>query len=104
MNEELQKELAARSVLSQQRFDFDLQRFGGGGGGKSRGKLFASILFGIVGFVWAGPLFGAKCWAGAILGASLGGSIWTATHKQSFNMDMGNVGDRKSTRLNSSHP
>lgn len=92
MNEELQKELAARSVLSQQRFDFDLQRFGGGGGGKSRGKLFASILFGIVGFVWAGPLFGAKCWAGAILGASLGGSIWTATHQKSFNMDMGNVG------------
>ena len=92
MNEELQKELAARSVLSQQRFDFDLQRFGGGGGGKSRGKIFASILFGAIGFIWAAPLFHVGCWAGAILGASLGGSIWTATHQKSFNMDMGNVG------------
>lgn len=74
-------------------FVFDLQRFGGGGGGKSRGKIFSSILFGIVGGIWAGPLFAAKSWAvGAILGASLGGSIWTATHRKSFNMDMGSVG------------
>ena len=87
MNE---KELRARNVLSTERFQFDLQRFGHHGGGKSRGKLFVSILFGVAGFIWAGPLFSAKCWAGAIMGASLGGSIWTATHQNS--LDMGETG------------
>ena len=60
-------------------FNFDLQLFGKDGG-KSGGKLFASILFGIVGFFWGGALFGVAKWGGALLGASLGGSIWQAVN------------------------
>ena len=60
---------------------FDLQRFGHHHG-KSGGKIFASIIGAAVGGIWAGPLFGAKAFAGAIMGASLFGSVWSATHQQ----------------------
>lgn len=60
---------------------FDLQRFGHHHG-KSGGKMFASIAGFIVGFTtpW---LFGAKAFAAGVMGASLFGSVWSATHQQS---------------------
>lgn len=60
---------------------FDLQRFGHHHG-KSGGKIFASIVGLIVGFTtpW---LFGAKAFSAGIMGASLFGSVWSATHQQS---------------------
>ena len=60
---------------------FDLQRFGHHHG-KSGGKIFASIAGFIVGFTtpW---LFGAKAFAAGVMGASLFGSVWSATHQQS---------------------
>ena len=60
---------------------FDLQRFGHHRG-KSGGKMFASIAGFIVGFTtpW---LFGAKAFAAGVMGASLFGSVWSATHQQS---------------------
>lgn len=59
---------------------FDLQRFGHHHG-KSGGKIFASIAGFIVGFTtpW---LFGAKAFAAGVMGASLFGSVWSATHQQ----------------------
>ena len=61
-------------------FLFDLQRFGHHHG-KSGGKIFASIAGFIVGFTtpW---LFGAKAFAAGVMGASLFGSVWSATHQQ----------------------
>ena len=61
-------------------FSFDLQRFGHHHG-KSGGKIFASIAGFIVGFTtpW---LFGAKAFAAGVMGASLFGSVWSATHQQ----------------------
>lgn len=61
-------------------FSFDLQRFGHHHG-KSGGKIFASIAGFIVGFTtpW---LFGAKAFAAGVMGASLFGSVWNATHQQ----------------------
>lgn len=66
---------------------FDLQRFGHHHG-KSGGKIFASIAGFIVGFTtpW---LFGAKAFYAGIMGASLFGSIWSATHTQ--NVDTGSA-------------
>lgn len=59
---------------------FDLQRFGHHGG-KSGGKMFASIAGFLVGFStpW---LFGAKALEAGVMGASLFGSVWSATHQQ----------------------
>lgn len=61
-------------------FSFNLQRFGHHSG-KSGGKIFASIAGFIVGFTtpW---LFGAKAFAAGVMGASLFGSVWSATHHQ----------------------
>lgn len=61
-------------------FSFNLQRFGHHHG-KSGGKIFASIAGFIVGFTtpW---LFGAKAFAAGVMGASLFGSVWSATHQQ----------------------
>lgn len=61
---------------------FDLQRFGHHHG-KSGGKIFASIAGFIVGFTtpW---LFGAKAFAAGVMGASLFGSVWSATHQQNL--------------------
>lgn len=66
---------------------FDLQRFGHHHG-KSGGKMFASIAGFLVGFStpW---LFGAKAFAAGVMGASLFGSIWSATHTQ--NVDTGSA-------------
>ena len=66
---------------------FDLQRFGHHHG-KSGGKIFASIAGFIVGFTtpW---LFGAKAFAAGVMGASLFGSVWSATHQQ--NVDTGSA-------------
>lgn len=66
---------------------FDLQRFGHHRG-KSGGKMFASIAGFIVGFTtpW---LFGAKAFAAGVMGASLFGSIWSASHTQ--NVDTGSA-------------
>ena len=66
---------------------FDLQRFGHHRG-KSGGKMFASIAGFLVGFStpW---LFGAKAFAAGVMGASLFGSIWSATHTQ--NVDTGSA-------------
>jgi len=87
----LEKQLSARNVLSTEQFEFDLQRFGHHGGGKSRGKIFTSILFGVAGFFWGGALFGvAKPWIGAVMGAALGGTVWSATHNSG--LDMGDKG------------
>lgn len=67
---------------------FDLQRFGHHHG-KSGGKVFATILGAVIGC--ANPvLFGlarTANFAGALMGASLFGSIWSATHNQ--NIDTG---------------
>lgn len=67
---------------------FDLQRFGHHHG-KSGGKIFATILGAVIGC--ADPvLFGlarTANFAGALMGASLFGSIWSATHNQ--NVDSG---------------
>ena len=84
-------DLNSRNVLSDEKhteemlkpfvpedFKIDLQLFGGGGGGKSGGKIFTSILFGVAGFYFGGALFGVAKWGGALLGASLGGAVWTA--------------------------
>lgn len=63
---------------------FDLQRFGHHHG-KSGGKIFATVLGAILGC--ANPvMFGlarTANLAGALMGASLFGSIWSATHQQS---------------------
>lgn len=66
---------------------FDLQLFGHHSG-KSGGKMFASIAGFLVGFStpW---LFGAKAFAAGVMGASLFGSIWSATHTQ--NVDNGSA-------------
>ncbi|WP_337571489.1 phage tail protein, partial [Mitsuokella jalaludinii] len=66
---------------------FDLQRFGHHHG-KSGGKIFASIAGFIVGFTtpW---LFGVKAFAAGVMGASLFGSVWSATHQQ--NVDTGSA-------------
>lgn len=66
---------------------FDLQRFGHHRG-KSGGKMFASIAGFLVGFStpW---LFGAKAFSAGIMGASLFGSIWSASHTQ--NVDTGSA-------------
>ncbi len=66
---------------------FDLQRFGHHHG-KSGGKIFASIIGFAVGFTtpW---LFGAKAFAAGVMGASLFGSVWSATHQQ--NVDTGSA-------------
>lgn len=66
---------------------FDLQLFGHHSG-KSGGKMFASIAGFLVGFStpW---LFGAKAFAAGVMGASLFGSIWSATHTQ--NVDTGSA-------------
>ena len=66
---------------------FDLQRFGHHRG-KSGGKMFASIAGFLVGFTtpW---LFGAKAFSAGIMGASLFGSIWSASHTQ--NVDTGSA-------------
>ena len=66
---------------------FDLQRFGHHHG-KSGGKMFASIAGFLVGFTtpW---LFGAKAFAAGVMGASLFGSIWSASHTQ--NVDTGSA-------------
>lgn len=66
---------------------FDLQRFGHHSG-KSGGKMFASIAGFLVGFStpW---LFGAKAFAAGVMGASLFGSVWSATHQQ--NVDTGSA-------------
>ena len=78
--------IQAQNVLSDkqyqhEKFLFDLQLFGKGGGGKSRGKL----LFGVAGFFLGGGFWttlGASSWlGGAVMGASLFSSIWMATHK-----------------------
>lgn len=79
--------MEARNTMSDHAFHFDLQRFGHHHG-KSGGKLFMSILFGVAGFFYGGWAFGVAKWGGAILGASLGGSIWTATHQKSLDMGM----------------
>lgn len=65
----------------------DLQRFGHHHG-KSGGKIFASIAGFIVGFTtpW---LFGVKAFAAGVMGASLFGSVWSATHQQ--NVDTGSA-------------
>lgn len=76
-----------RNVLSDteyenQMFKFDLQLFGHHHHGKSGGKIFASIIGAAVGAIWAAPLFSTTALAGGIMGASLFGSIWSATHAQ----------------------
>ena len=63
-------------------FNFDLQLFGGGGGGKSGGKLFGQL---VLGFLSAGfGFFGAGLTAITrfAMGAALFSSVWTATHRQ----------------------
>lgn len=87
MTHAMKVKMEARNVMSDRAFHFDLQRFGHHGG-KSGGKIFFSILLGVAGFYFGGWAFGLTKWGGALLGASLGGSIWTATHKP----DMGNLG------------
>ena len=71
---------------------FDLQRFGHHHG-KSGGKIFATILGAVIGC--ADPvLFGlarTANFAGALMGASLFGSIWSATHNQNVDSGSPNV-------------
>lgn len=68
---------------------FDLQRFGHHRG-KSGGKMFASIAGFLVGFStpW---LFGAKAFSAGIMGASLFGSIWSASHTQNVDTSSADV-------------
>ena len=72
-------------------FKFDLQLFGKGGGKK--GKIFFSILGLFVGLgvgFFALGLTGGSLISAALIGASIGSTIWTATHKS--NTSMGNDG------------
>lgn len=73
-------------------FDFDLQLFGGGGGGKRGGaKLLGAIAFG---FISAGfGFFGAGLSAVTrfALGAQLFSSIWTSNNKQSYSSGVASV-------------
>ena len=59
------------------------------GGGKSRrGKLIVSLVGAFAGYMWAKDLFGFASnmsIGGALYGASLGGTIWSATHKPKEN-------------------
>ena len=73
-------------AYQQRMFDFDLQLFGGGGGGKSTGKIIGSIAFG---FISAGTsLFGTGLSAITqfTMGAALFSSVWSATHRQGMDM------------------
>ncbi len=87
-----------RNVLSddewnkelQKPFQFDLQRFGHRHG-KSGGKIFSSIIGGVLGFYFGGALFGVAKWGGAILGSSLFGSVWSATHQPSMDTSSADV-------------
>lgn len=77
----------ARNTISDEQFSFNLQRFGHHHHGKSGGKIFATVLGLAIGC--ADPvLFGlarTANLAGAIMGASLFGSIWSATHSSNNN-------------------
>ena len=75
----------------QQMFDFDLQLFGGGGGGKNTGlKIIGTLAFGALGF-FNPAMFGLAAngvsWGAAIMGASLFSSIWSATQRKNNNLD-----------------
>lgn len=100
----IKEQLSSRNALSDKKhfeeclkpfetpdFKFDLQLFGKGGDGKSKGKL----LFSLVGFALGGIFWGAlgaSSWlGGAIMGASLFSSIWMATHKPKYNNSQGDV-------------
>ena len=93
-NKKYAKLFEARNVMSTDRmavcieghhrmnFDFDLQLFGGGGGG---GKSTGKMLFTVAGFFLGGGFWtalGASSWlGGAVLGACLFSTIWSATHR-----------------------
>lgn len=90
---EIKKAIEAKNILSDKArkqyaddaldFKFDLQLFGKGGGKK--GKILFSILFAAIG-VGIGLAVGLEGMAlvnAGLIGASIGGTIWTATHKQS---------------------
>ena len=68
-----------------QMFSFDLQLFGGGGDGKSTGKLIGSIALGVLaggtGFGWTGWFSKTSWLTNFVMGASLFSSIWSATHR-----------------------
>lgn len=56
--------------------------------GKKKGKLFASIVGAFLGFThpgWFGT--GVKAWVGALYGASIGSTIWSAMHKPKMDSD-----------------
>ena len=71
-------------------FNFDLQLFGKGGGGKSRGKLFGAVVFGFAAATFGFFGGGLSAISRFVMGASLFSSIWTATHKPKDN-SQGNV-------------
>ena len=93
----IKQHFSSRNVLSDEKhfeeclkpfetpnFKFDLQLFGKGGEGKSRGKLIFSLVGFALGGIFWGAL-GASSWlGGAIMGASLFSSIWMATHKPKY--------------------
>ena len=59
-----------------------------GGGKKRGGKLIMSLVGAFTGYMWAKDLFGFASnlsIGGALYGASLGGTIWSATHKPKEN-------------------
>ena len=68
----------------QQMFEFDLQLFGGGGG-KSGIKIIGTLAMAAFGYFDAHGLFGMATnmsIGGAIMGAALFSSVWSATHRQ----------------------
>lgn len=77
-------------------FVMDLQLFGGGGG-KSGGKMFASIIGFGLGFAFPAMFGLSNAWGtaaltaghitGGLLGASLVSAVWTATNKPSVDTD-----------------
>ena len=94
----IEKQLSSRNTLSDEKhfaeclkpfetpeFKFDLQLFGKGGGGKSKGKLLFSLVGFALGGIFWGALGAASWLGGAIMGASLFSTIWSATHKPKIN-------------------
>ena len=72
-------------------FKFDLQLFGGGGGGKDGGKIIGSLLFGAASVAFG--FFGAGLGNTArfLMGASLFSSVWTATHPVDLDTNTGDT-------------
>lgn len=78
------------NAYQEKMFDFNLQLFGGGGGGKRGVKIIGTIAAACFGYFNATSLFGFATnmsIGGAFMGAALFSSIWSATKKQNTNLD-----------------